>query len=362
MLSFFPWLTIEKKIEIGEIILIPFERDKKLSIPEEKFDGIYKEILGHYLEVNDRPVEKSTLVFLKNKDPHQDYTHEEIEYLFSTSEIIAFSGLANRKYFDVMGIEYCNRIDFTFVIQKFNMKSGSVGISTRRRDGHKDILVSEIVFNVRMPYNVNNFYFKVDFNLAASLIKAQEELEYNKWPSYADAIFNFNRANTDEDSTSEHQEVVMIVGAFQRLLECNSTREDELAERFTKLFQPKVDLDLTYSNRIKGSKYENRGMSLREIWIRDFYQLRGDYAHGKVQSQKPLIWEQKEHLLLGSYVFPLLVKCRLNEEKYFNLIMEDQFDINVFEKLADEKLFQEKADGWPWNNIRGLEMLKEITG
>lgn len=60
----------------------------------------------------------------------------------------------------------------------------------------------------------------------------------------------------------------------------------------------------------------------------------------------------QEHLLLGAYSFPLLVKIILGE-KYYSLSEDDVDDIELFEQLADVNLFKKskKSEQWEWNKI-----------
>ena len=87
--------------------------------------------------------------------------------------------------------------------------------------------------------------------------------------------------------------------------------------------------------------------------MRDFYRLRNDYAHGKRISGRPRIWIPQEHLLLGAYSFPLLVKILL-EDEYYRLSEDDIDDIELFEQLVEANILKKpkKSEQWEWNKIR----------
>ena len=89
------------------------------------------------------------------------------------------------------------------------------------------------------------------------------------------------------------------------------------------------------------------------MWIRDFYRLRGDLAHGKVESKYPAIWTLRDHLLHASYVFPLVLKCKLTEGNFYNLTEDDQFHIDIFESLVCEEHFkpQDMELEHPWDKV-----------
>jgi hypothetical protein len=74
--------------------------------------------------------------------------------------------------------------------------------------------------------------------------------------------------------------------------------------------------------------------TVRQIWVRDLYRLRGDLAHGKVSPRFPSIWKTDEHLLLAAFVFPLLVKSLLSAAGAYTLTEGDEVSIDAFERLA----------------------------
>ena len=358
MLAFFPWLKLQQDVDIGNIKLVRFVRGRNRDTEQITCERI----LAPYVARNDKPIEESTLVLFKNRDIFQEFDDREIDFLFSFAEIVAFSGLSKREYFGLGHWQYCNRDDFSFVIQRFREDSDGISIVTRRRDGTRTNYITGSVFKERMPYHINYNTVRLDVPLIKGLLDIQEK-RVDRWPLYSDAIFYFNHANTDSYQISEHQEVVMIISAFERILECSRGREDDLVESFLQVIVPKKDI--IQSERVKNSKYQDSGKPLREIWLRDFFQLRGDYAHGKRLSKRPYIWKSHEHLLLGSYIFPLLVKCILAKDGFYQLTDEDISDIDVFERLAEANLFekpdnQKSSVDWKWNRIRAQFKLNQI--
>jgi hypothetical protein len=135
------------------------------------------------------------------------------------------------------------------------------------------------------------------------------------WDQVFEAIRSFNLANTDSDSVPLHMELISLVSAFQRLLDTGSD-EHRLSSEFKRLIAPgqeiaKVDstctrlADPVNQTRVAGI---NRLTTVREIWLRDLCSLRGNMAHGKIGESYTSIWSMRNHLLLASYAFPLLLK------------------------------------------------------
>ena len=102
---------------------------------------------------------------------------------------------------------------------------------------------------------------------------------------------------------------------------------------------------------------------MTEVWLRDFYATRGHHAHGHRKARPAARWSTMEHLLLGTYVFSLLVKCVLAGRGLYTMSKDDVSDMNVFERLACADLFRQVADRHssldsPWARIR-MEATRE---
>jgi hypothetical protein len=69
--------------------------------------------------------------------------------------------------------------------------------------------------------------------------------------------------------------------------------------------------------------------------MREFYRVRGAFAHGRLNPQQPMVWSPREHLILAAIAFPLLVKARLAQLGHYQLSREDQVQRNAFERFAD---------------------------
>lgn len=157
----------------------------------------------------------------------------------------------------------------------------------------------------------------------------------------------------------------MTISAFERFLDCRSGSEKELIEKFLEVFTTEGSLDISQSKRISNSGYKRNAKTLKEIWLSDFFRMRGKYAYGKRLSKRPIIWLPYEHLLLGSYAFPLLFKILLSKYGFYKLVEDDIDDINLFEQLANADIFKKLKDSksWEWNIIHSnYKRIKGIEG
>ena len=97
-----------------------------------------------------------------------------------------------------------------------------------------------------------------------------------------------------------------------------------------------------------------KAASVREAWIRDLFRLRGDFSHGRIQARYPSLWHQREHLLLGGFLFPLLLKLTLVSRGIYELNDSDREGIQAFEALCCADHFRETggdASKFPWTKI-----------
>lgn len=99
---------------------------------------------------------------------------DEREFLFSFAEILTFSGLSKREFFG-FGFGYCNRDDFSFIIQGFTKDSDGVTMVTRRRDGSIKSFISSDVYKVTMPFNITSNEVEIDINLTQALLRIQRK-------------------------------------------------------------------------------------------------------------------------------------------------------------------------------------------
>jgi hypothetical protein len=242
---------------------------------------------------------------------------------------LAFAGLADREYFSHEG--YWNRDHFRLIIQKYTKPDGSRALITRRRDGQNTSLVSPEYFKVVRPQHVGDARVVIDSHFLEALLS--EPLDADR-PGLYDAVVTFNMANTDADYVRDNVEVMLAANAFQRALDCKTSKDVELAENLAKSFAPRNPTPLlsgrlgTQKNQLPASN------TVREVWVRDLYRVRNDLGHGKVTPIYPSIWTVREHLLLAAFAFPLLVKSIFTSVGAYALGDRDIACIEAFERLA----------------------------
>jgi len=184
------------------------------------------------------------------------------------------------------------------------------------------------------------------------------------WDHAFEAISAFSRANTDNQSVLPQSEATQMIGAFERLFGLAGGDEKALRKSLSTRFVPVPELPFTSCERFAARRYATCS-SVREAWIADFFRLRGHLSHGHRGNKYPSAWSLNEHLLLGAFLFPLLLKLMLAEAQLYTLSSRDRASLNAFEKLAAahpfEKLAERKGShDWGWNRILGTEMLRLV--
>lgn len=305
-----------------------------------------------------------------HKDLTDDLTDEEETVVFTFIELLATAGLSDREFFHQGSNGYCNRDNFRPAIHFFTRPESGFKVIVRRRDGFTTYLHSPDTYRILRPKHVQSTRnVQIDTLLLNSLLNAQQQLDDAGWLQVFESIIGFNSANTDNAEVSGQTEVVLLVGAFQRLLNCTGGKENELAQQFNLYFRPTHDIEFSNCSRFVGVNLQNRfhnSSTVRDIWIRDLTRLRGDLAHGVISPKYPAIWSLRNHLLLSSFLFPLLLKCYLVRAGCYTLTDDDTLKIELFEQLACAEHFFEQSgsDSFPWNDIfyaaRYQQLVKSI--
>lgn len=347
-LAFFPWLQLTSGFAVGDFELIPYERDTFAGPDAAAVDSI----LRPYEEVAGLSVRDATLLRVLPGWLTDDLTETQTSAAFTFAQMLSFAGLAVRRFFDHTG--YCNHDYFQFIVQGYDDPSRGVSVVTRRRDGSTRNLVLASVNRVARPDHVHGGRVAIDLRLLSALHACQGHANAAE---FIDSMLTFNMANTDSSSVSPHLELVLSSGAFERVLGCRNGNHNDLANAFLTALVPSVDITRDKCARLRAyAKKFPKATTVREVWIRDLFNLRGDLAHGKVGPEYPSIWSIGEHLLLAAYVFPFVMKVRLANDALYTLTDQDRAGIEAFEHLAcAENLFAHArdpdVDWFQWNEV-----------
>lgn len=342
-LSFFPWLHLSDPIRVSGFELIPYRRGMTPAGAGTPDQAVLDALLDPYRHAPQGRVGSATLLRFDGRALLEDLQDDEADQVLRFGELVAFAGLAARRFFE--DFRYSNRDHYRLIVQQFTDPSSGLGVVSRRRDGAARTIVTRSAVLVLKPYHVSTTpTHDVDVPLLESLLRRATTED---WGEIEDAITGFNAASTDSPDVREDTEAVTILGALERLFGLRGGNEHELANAFVSAIVPTTTMSPLDCARITGSarreSFDKYG-SLREVWIRDFFRLRGDHAHGKIAPQYRSLWALREHLLLVSFAFPLVAKARLVRDGVYTWTDQDLAAVESFERLVCMKHFEVRDD------------------
>ena len=342
-LAFFPWMHIRERVTAPGFELAPYSRGVSPGGAGASEQSTIDTLLGPYREAPQGPVRKATILRLEGKGLLDDMSDEEADRVLLFGELVAFSGLAARRFFDQLS--YSSRESFRLIVQRFVDAGSGMTVVSRRRDGRSMTVVSKSAMLILKPYHVPPARAaELDVPLLDALLRRATR---DDWGEIEEAIAGFNSANTDSPDVREESEAVALLGALERVLGLRGGDEHELADAFRAAVVPKETVQPVECSRISDSarrKAYEAYSSLREAWVRDFFRLRGDHAHGKLTPRYKSLWSLREHLLLATFVLPLVVKARLVRDGEYAWTDEDLGHVEAFEQLISLDPFASSDD------------------
>ncbi|TGL56977.1 hypothetical protein EHQ58_15550 [Leptospira ognonensis] len=323
-IGIFPWVAVNQPIAINEFEIIYF---KNGILPADKDQNAMKEIASlHKIHTTFEIREAS---FLKYKDEIliSKLEEEDIQKIFTFSELFAFAALSERRFFTN---NYINKTSFEFYIYPYTDDSKLVSINSRKRDGEKNTVFPLNLFTKIKPDYCGNNPSAINLKLIDGILNYSEQVNSDH---LLEAINIFNLANTDSNQLRNSVEITLLLGSIERLYKINNGNKSDLISKISRYLIPKNRVNPKDCQRVREKRKKSTYKTLTEEWIMDFRELRGEYAHGRLYSKQPSVWSLDEHVLYSSYIFPLLVKLALSEYSFYQLSEIDQNQIDVFEEL-----------------------------
>lgn len=354
-LSILPWLTIPKDITIGKYQLIQY---KKGLLPGGELQNIIDRKIDSYWIHKTLEIKECTILKKRFCNILKYYSEDDIEEAIRFAELLSFSSLANRSFFT--NGKYCNKTDFTINIINFGEDSEYVSFLSNRRDGSTTTGIPNAYLKIIKPFYTNTDAINC---LNKDFVVTLNRLEGNPiFYELYESILLYNLGNSDSNEIRPQMEVILLCSAFERLLGIETGRKKDLIEKANDILIKKFSKLTRNSQKVKKRTDYWKDKSLFEIWFNDFYDLRNDFAHGKLKTEKISSWSVKEHLILASYIFPLLFICVLVKEKKYTLNNTDILRLDSIEEILDLNIFKELSaiENHPW--IDALSKIALETG
>lgn len=348
-IAFFPWWAISEPATLGPVRLLPYERGvapgDRTHVAQRDVDAV----IGAYANGPRREVRKATLIEVDDWQLGQDPS-PVVARLFAAQEAIAFSALAERSLFGGP-FGYCCFHDFSLTVQRYQEGKGDTfAFTLRRRDGLAQHIWSSEDFAFQKPLHVGNMLKlpRLDASLVGVLMSGS--LPQN----WMEAVFEFNRANTDSTDVPTHVELIMMKSAFEQLLKIRPEWQD---------FERALDgvLGAPPPGSTEGPLGERwrqrfpRSTRLVHAWAREFCDRRGAAAHGSKGGNR-FIWTESSHLAFASRLLPLVFKKLAADAGLYQMDPDDVERLSrVDEYIAHDPMsFREGRDEYakhPWLEI-----------
>ncbi len=333
-IAFLPWVTSDAERLVGRFLLVPYRLGRSenaaSAIPHAQID----QALRFYRDASRRPIRQCTLVALADKGIGTALSDAEIEDLFIFGELLAFSALSHRRFFQ-NGFGYVGRDQYALLFQRIpDHFSGSIALTYRRRDGGMTQGIGADDFPITIPPHVVwQQSVAYDEQLLQALLQAWMGMSAKDWQRYYEAANAFNFANTDSEAVPHGMELVLLHGAFERALGVGGGKTNDFVAELGKCLAISDRVKCRVRGAIQPKPKANEPFVL-EAWARDFCASRGSVAHGHDYAASKPTWSLPNHLLLASYLLPLVIKRRLSEAGLMTMREGDVALIDAFERLA----------------------------
>ncbi len=356
-IAFFPWFKLNDPVKVGDFELLIYTPDSQFAIQKD-----LDNIIGDFYPVEKRKVNNCIILKFIDKEIGEDFTEEERRKIFMFAELLTFSGLSARTFFfGAMG-GYSNKDVYQIVVRNYESSNNGYKIVNRRRDGVTNTIVAKGATKTRKPKHIQSFIISpTNFNFLEALYSASQEQKGNEWNAIYESIVSFNLANTDSQYVREEMEIVLLFSSFERLYDVGKNTH-KLYELINESISPSSNIEPNECERIVENFDESRYKkveTLRELWIRDFNNLRGNLAHGKYDNKYPAFWDIHEHLLFGSFILPICLKVKLSELDQYELTESDFDSIELFEQLLSIHPFQVTEASNPWIDLYSDYQIKK---
>lgn len=355
VLFFLPWVRCTTPIELDEVRLVPYVRRKQPGqlgiVTQEMIDAVLSRYGDRKYGINRdtaHPITSACMFVWDGdyRDGAPELSEDEIQSRLSFGQAFAFAAVANRQYRS--HVQYCNADTLAFVAQPFTTAAPSnVSVYSRRRDGaaYNMIGTSAGLPVFMRPAHVEA-HPRIDYDdrLLRALLSEIKAVT----SSVSDAIALFLRANTDAIEVPVSAEIVMLRAAFESLLDATHKTPSLRAAINTHfshdLSDPKwASGDLNEAAwRARWPKNVERPL---DAWIQDFCAARNANAHGPRAEQTETVWSVHEHMLFGSWLFPLVVKGVLATQGVYEMSWLDRHFRREFERFFAHRLFASAKRG-----------------
>lgn len=354
-----PWLSLEAPVNYLHFSFVPSHNDKgEINEIFHDYSKDIETILAPYLEEHNGKVFRGCTVVVSSQNlPVWNFDKSQFDLANSAIAALFLSGISCNDYYRQYGC-YCNDSMFKLFVQRFNIPPDGITITKRRRDGrtlHAGLSYTNTKFS--KPYECIPFLggeVKLDSLFLQALEKCHNENQtFNKILDISLSLFRL--ANTDNDNIPHWNEAFLLATAFESLLQPNKSEAKYLAEKFSELFSEFGQITVKEASEKRNIEFNNDNGNdwIHKRWIFELYSLRSMIAHGRPLDSRSWTWSLEEHLVMATYVFPLVVKLLLKKEKCYSISIDDEAIFITVDHLLEATEWYKREDSEArWTKIK----------
>ncbi|MBI5528507.1 MAG: hypothetical protein HY897_19415 [Deltaproteobacteria bacterium] len=350
-----PWLTLNERVTFNGIEFHPCAR-RKTPDRFKPYRTIIRNIISGY------SVDTWSGVAVSGKDSCSETTVAEFARILDAVNALAVCSISTNRFYEQIG-ENFNSSYFEVHTRRFDhadpewradqyrkreWPGGVAGLAkctNAHLNGERPPASwrkrNERRFTVPFHVQLGNVCRFDDKGLLTAIEKA-----YRRADSFSrrltSAINLFNEANTCRDTVREEWEIVLMASAIEHLLGANGN--EKVGERVGHYFGTYSKVTAGCSKRATDLKYKNErrkkvefSWSLAQKWTQELYVLRSNYIHGADVMKLKWGWSRQEHLVMGAYFFPLLIKAMLAHDGLYTMTDGDGIACELVDVLLNER-------------------------
>jgi hypothetical protein len=341
MLAFLPWLTIKAPIVQGpfHVFAQGVGDEPPAGVGSSMSAKTMGKLLSQYRESTNFPLRVVTVLQYNGRPLGEDFDEAARAAIFRFGQHLAVSGLSDRRFIGGFIDEYTAAGHYQVVIQAFTEPyTGSVSLTHRRKDGQSSVMLgrSDVLF-VRPAHLVNQGGPNINLGLLAALQSIQT-LPQAVHEHIDASVTQYLLANSDSPDVPLEVESIATYTALERVGDSDQSLKG-IRKKLSTLLALTNGSPWTARLRDELGLPSDGEMPVLHTWLQQIYALRGNVAHGKPAHWAPQDWSQREHLVAGAFIYPLVLKCLLAQHKLYALNVEDVAWTLGLERLLTDRPF-----------------------
>lgn len=362
VIAFLPWLNLGSDIRFrGFTFAQVFPTPKRMHEVLRPIEAQFLQLLDVFRDSKGNALRSGTFVFLPSA--MWELSGSEMEEIGRLLGPLLLACYSQNVYYSFAG-SYVNSAAFALFSC---VPTTPISFELRRRDGVRPHFGSPSgAFHFYMPSQCTGLgtaECDVDLIRSFELGLAQNAVVLDKIES---ALPFFEFANRDDSLMSMKSELVMMVAAYEYLLEPNALElSKSLAEHLKRFGSGKTVSDARLEGRevFQDPKHDTKlaVAPIHQGWIYELHKMRSAMVHPTTTTAR-WGWSAFEHLLMGAFAFPLIVKVLLEENRLYVLSADDVGRLKAIDELLIAREWSPTQQDGGWNGIvRRAEMYAGIA-